>query len=90
MFIERVVVSDEIGVAKPDPAAFMAAIHDEESAAHVLFVDDQIANVRTARNLGMHAVHAGEDPGWITLVSRYLDGDGRQLLAEVFESDRAR
>jgi FMN phosphatase YigB (HAD superfamily) len=88
-FFEHVVVSDETGFAKPDREACMAAIHGEEFASHVLFVDDQISNVRTVRSLEMHALHAGEGPGWITRVGRYLDRDVRYLLAEVVESDRA-
>ena len=71
-FFQRVLVSDEIGLTKPDPRAFEAALLDQDSASHILFVDDQISNVKVATSLGMHAIHANGDPNLITRISQCL------------------
>ena len=56
--IEKFVFSNEIGVRKPDPAAFAALA---ETLAlppeRIVFVDDNEGNVATARTLGFVAIH---------------------------------
>ena len=50
--------SHDLGVAKPDPAFFVAAaerIGDDPAA--ILFIDDSSRNVEGARRAGMRAVH---------------------------------
>jgi FMN phosphatase YigB (HAD superfamily) len=55
---ERVFTSHELGLRKPDAAAFQAVAqaigHDP---AHILFFDDLLANVEGARAAGLQAVH---------------------------------
>ena len=54
---DKVIVSSEIGFAKPSSEAFHAAIQIlEVEAREILFVDDNILNVEAARTSGMHAV----------------------------------
>lgn len=49
--------SCRIGATKPDPAAYRAALDAcGRPADDVVFVDDKPANVRGARDLGLHAV----------------------------------
>ena len=55
--IERFVFSNEIGVRKPDPAAFMALAESLLLPTHeIVFVDDAPRNVDAARALGFQAL----------------------------------
>ena len=51
---ERVLVSDQLGVAKPDPAAF-EPVAEEMQRARVCLLDDSAGNVAAARRLGIDA-----------------------------------
>lgn len=54
--VDAVVNSSDLGVAKPDPAAFLAAARAcGRSPEACLFVDDSAANVAGARSVGMAA-----------------------------------
>jgi HAD superfamily hydrolase (TIGR01509 family) len=54
----NVLVSCEIGIRKPDPAAYRAALaHYGVAAADAFFVDDSAANVAGAREVGITAFH---------------------------------
>lgn len=56
---ERVFVSNEIGLRKPDVAAFKhVATAMAQPPAQILFIDDTLENVEGARAAGMRAVHA--------------------------------
>ncbi|MCU0806003.1 MAG: HAD family phosphatase [Burkholderiales bacterium] len=56
-WFEGVVISGEVGVAKPDPAIYRIAIERLALApAQTLFVDDMPANVEAARACGIEAV----------------------------------
>lgn len=56
--------SDEVGVRKPDPAIFALALRavggDPETAVHV--GDDNVLDVRGAREAGMHAILVASRP----------------------------
>ena len=55
--IERFVFSNEIGVRKPDPAAYMALAEALQLAPHeIVFVDDATRNVVAAQALGFQAL----------------------------------
>ena len=55
--IERFLFSNEIGVRKPDAAAFMALAEALQLAPHeIVFIDDHPGNVRAAQGLGFEAV----------------------------------
>lgn len=55
---QHVVVSGEVGLAKPDAAIFSLALeYVARPADHVVFIDDNLPNVDAARALGMSAIH---------------------------------
>ncbi len=56
----RVTLSTEVGIRKPAPATFRAAVAKAEPTlgfADVLFVTENLEHVRAARGLGLAAVH---------------------------------
>ena len=61
---DPIVISAEIGVAKPDPVYFRRAVDLlGRAAGEVLFVDDVLANVESARGVGLVAEHFAKDAG---------------------------
>ena len=61
---DPIVISSEIGVAKPDPGFFTRAVERlGVPASSVLFVDDVQANVEGARSVGIVAEHFAKDGG---------------------------
>ncbi len=56
-YFDRVLVSDELGAVKPSPRVFAPLVRVADPDA-ILFVDDQVKNVRVARDLGLQALHA--------------------------------
>lgn len=63
---ERVLVSDQLGAAKPSYAAFAPVIEAAKSD-RVTFVDDNPRNVAAARRLGLCAVLADDQLDWAAL-----------------------
>lgn len=56
--LEGIVVSGEVGLAKPDPEIFRLTIDRFAlDSARTVFVDDSPRNVEAARSVGLHAVH---------------------------------
>lgn len=54
---DGMVVSAEVGLAKPDPAIYRRLLDDHGlEAADTVFIDDVARNVEAARAVGMHAV----------------------------------
>jgi putative hydrolase of the HAD superfamily len=54
----NVLVSCQIGIRKPDPAAYRAALdHYGVAATDAFFVDDSAANIAGAREVGITAFH---------------------------------
>jgi epoxide hydrolase-like predicted phosphatase len=59
---DEVIISAEVGLAKPDPRIFQLALERlDASPAEAVFIDDFAANVEAARALGLHVVHF-QDP----------------------------
>jgi 2-haloacid dehalogenase len=57
-WFENIVVSGEVGLAKPDPRIFALTIERcRLNPAHTVFIDDSLRNVEAGRNAGMHALH---------------------------------
>jgi len=57
-WFDVVVVSCEVGAAKPDPAIFQMCLSRlGVGPRHALFVDDRIENVEAAARLGIHTFH---------------------------------
>lgn len=69
-FFADILVSDRLGAAKPDPAAFASVLAQVPDPAVVLFVDDHAENVATARHLGMRTVLARGQ--WLARVDELL------------------
>jgi putative hydrolase of the HAD superfamily len=54
---DQLIFSSEIGVVKPDPAAFAVAVQRlGRPAADVLFIDDRPDNVTAAIEMGLHGL----------------------------------
>lgn len=54
---DKWVISADVGVRKPDPTIYQAALQQLGVSPHqILFVDDREANVRAARGLGIPSV----------------------------------
>lgn len=55
---EPLLISSEIGVMKPHPAAYRALLDRLARAAdEVIFIDDMLANIEGAQALGIHGIH---------------------------------
>jgi putative hydrolase of the HAD superfamily len=55
-WFDQTFYSCDVGLAKPDPAYFRAILAAiDEPASSVLFIDDNAANVESARGVGLHA-----------------------------------
>lgn len=53
---DSIIISSEIGVAKPDPAFFKKALDIiEASPEDIFFIDDNLENVKEAEKLGIQA-----------------------------------
>ncbi|WP_265521255.1 HAD family hydrolase [Oerskovia flava] len=65
--LRDVLVSGRVGLAKPDPRIFTAAVERFDlDPTRTLFVDDSPANVTAARQVGLHAVHFTTTPAFRT------------------------
>jgi len=57
-WFENIVVSGEVGLAKPDPRIFALTIaRCRLNPARTVFIDDSLRNVEAGRNAGMQALH---------------------------------
>jgi epoxide hydrolase-like predicted phosphatase len=55
---DDMVISAEVGFAKPDPRIYQAALQNlQVLPAESVFLDDMLKNVEAARKIGMHAIH---------------------------------
>ena len=60
---DELVISAEVGLAKPDPRIFHLAVERlGVQPAEAVFVDDVLANVEAARAVGLHAIHYLDNP----------------------------
>lgn len=74
---DDIVYSHEVGLAKPDPAAYELTTRRLSVAPHeVLFLDDVEANVEAARAFGWHAVLHVDTATSIGEMERILAGEG--------------
>jgi len=55
---DEIVISAEVGLAKPDPAIYeMMLDRLNIEPAEAVFIDDFLANINAAQELGMHTIH---------------------------------
>jgi epoxide hydrolase-like predicted phosphatase len=60
---DDLVISAEVGLAKPDPRIFHLAVERlGVKPSEALFVDDVLANVEAARGVGLQAIHYRDNP----------------------------
>jgi putative hydrolase of the HAD superfamily len=75
---DPLIISEEVGLRKPDPRAFELAIAGwEMSAGDVLFVgDDPVADIAGATAVGMRALRVGHETGIssILMLEAWLEG----------------
>ena len=71
--VDEVIISAEVGVAKPDPRIFRVALERLAAEPHeAVFVDDAEPNVEAARALGITAILARSTPQVIDDVTAAL------------------
>jgi HAD superfamily hydrolase (TIGR01509 family) len=74
----NVLVSCQIGIRKPSPDAYRAALdHYGASAEDTLFVDDSAANIAGARSIGITAFHYTAD-GDVPALNAAIDAFARR------------
>ncbi|MGC0312922.1 HAD-IA family hydrolase [Kitasatospora acidiphila] len=72
---EHLVYSHEIGVQKPDPRAFAAALTAlDATPAECLFIDDHAPNIEGARAVGLHSHLFTGNADAIARIERHLGG----------------
>lgn len=77
---DAVIVSDQVGLRKPDPEIYtMAAAEIGLPPASLVFVDDTAANLPAARDLGMAVVHFTDTASGLTEIETLLDMAGGQV-----------
>lgn len=55
---DDMIISGEHKLIKPDPAIFQLTLKRiDRKASECLFIDDSLANIETARNMGFHTIH---------------------------------
>jgi 2-haloacid dehalogenase len=80
-WFEDIVVSGEVGLAKPDPAIFELAIaRCRLDPGKTVFIDDAVHNVEAARRSGLHALHF-QDPSRLRADLRALGLIERKEMA---------
>jgi putative hydrolase of the HAD superfamily len=70
---EVVVISEDVGLRKPDEPIYRLLLDRLElPAERVVFVDDFTANVRTAQSIGMHGIRHVDPAGTRTALAELL------------------
>lgn len=78
--LERVVVSDIVGIAKPDPGLYdLVEARSGHAADRLLYVDDRRRNLRPARRRGWHTLRADQHGRWAGVVDRLLAAGHEQV-----------
>ena len=73
---ETMIISAEVGLAKPDPRIYHLAVERlGVSPEEAVFLDDQLKNVVAARTVGLHAVHFRDNAQAIAETRAYLEAE---------------
>jgi putative hydrolase of the HAD superfamily len=71
---DAVVISDQVGLRKPDPAIYLRTAAEMGVPANAcVFVDDTAANLPAAAELGMAVVHFTDTTAGVQEIERLLD-----------------
>jgi putative hydrolase of the HAD superfamily len=71
-YIESITISGEVGYCKPQRDIYLIVNNLVGEERRVLFIDDQIKNLKEASNLGWKTLIADERGEWIKKVPLYL------------------
>ena len=80
---DALAISAEIGIMKPDAAAYQAVLAMMQMEAHTcVFIDDVPANVAAAQAVGLHGIVFEDNPSCLAALTRLLeiDPDDRGIL----------
>ncbi len=70
---ERIFLSYEIGIMKPDPEIYTHVLNTAGlNAAETLFLDDNLLNTEAARTLGIHTIHVQKPTTILEYLSHYV------------------
>jgi len=71
---ETMIISAEVGLAKPDPRIYHLAVeHLDVYPEEAIFLDDRLENVEAAQAVGLRAVHFRDNAQAIAEMRAYLD-----------------
>jgi FMN phosphatase YigB (HAD superfamily) len=71
-YADELCISSSTGLVKPDPAAYTHAVRGRERS-RTLYVDDKLANVEAARDLGFRSLLADPKGSWMEVVEAWLE-----------------
>jgi putative hydrolase of the HAD superfamily len=80
---DALAISAEIGLMKPDAAAYQAILAMMQMEAHTcVFIDDVPANVVAAQAIGLHGIVFEDNPSCLAALARLLEihSDARGIL----------
>jgi putative hydrolase of the HAD superfamily len=71
---ETMIISAEIGLAKPDPRIYHLAVERLDARPEeAIFLDDRLENIEAAQAVGLRAVHFRDNAQAIAEMRAYLD-----------------
>ena len=71
---DRIFISAELKLAKPDPAIYQFVINElNQDPGELVFVDDFIENIDAAREAGINAIHFQNPEQALAEIAEYLD-----------------
>lgn len=72
--VDHILISAELGVAKPDPKIYKILANTLDCPYHeILFVDDFIENIQAAKSLGIQTIHYQPDLDLINEIKSKLE-----------------
>jgi putative hydrolase of the HAD superfamily len=80
---DALAISAEIGIMKPEAAAYQAVLAMLQMEAHTcVFIDDVPANIAAAQAVGLHGILFEDNPSCLAALTRLLalDSDDREIL----------
>lgn len=91
-YVEALLISSQTGLVKPYPESFEQLVRLGVAPDRVLFVDDRPNNLRTAAEIGVQTLFAGEGDVWMDEVDERIGPRlrvGRDTEGEILAVDAA-
>jgi putative hydrolase of the HAD superfamily len=80
---DPIIISAELGVMKPEPAIYRAALESfRRKPSEVVFIDDQWDNIQAAVSLGMKGIHFRHNRGAMTVFNQLARAEKRKKDVE--------